>query len=129
MSGAGDKDYTQKTLLEYQVVYGISFTLLYVWAELKECWKWKEVEHPNFQAQRQEKNKRYKSSGSSSFNTAQSVKGNFNLDMAASSALSASANEEALARFMINDMQVLASRKTSKRHITGKRVWRSEGRS
>nr|GEX92945.1 hypothetical protein [Tanacetum cinerariifolium] len=57
--------------------------------------------------ERQEKNKRYKSSGSSSFNTALLVNGSLNLDMATSSTSSASRNEEALAKLMVNEYACL----------------------
>ncbi|GJW73534.1 zinc finger BED domain-containing protein RICESLEEPER 2-like protein [Tanacetum coccineum] len=115
------------TLLKFQVKYGVPFTLLHLWAKLKECSKWKEVELPNFEAHRQKKNKRYKSSGSSSFNTSQSTKGSLNMNMqcgddkendvqevqrpmgrdttknkwAASSASTTSGNDETLARLMV----------------------------
>ncbi|GKE74038.1 hypothetical protein Tco_1536079, partial [Tanacetum coccineum] len=57
VSGVVDGDYTEKELLEYQVEDRVPFTLLHVWAELKDCSKWKEVKLLDFEAKRQEKNK------------------------------------------------------------------------
>ncbi|GKE11784.1 hypothetical protein Tco_1415335, partial [Tanacetum coccineum] len=39
-SGAGDTDYLQTTLTDYQVAYRVSFTLLHCWEVLKECGTW-----------------------------------------------------------------------------------------
>lgn len=69
VSRAGDGDCTQQTLLVYAAKYGAPFTLMHCWDEFKDYPKWKQVELPNFEANTQEKNKRYKSSISSSFNT------------------------------------------------------------
>ncbi|GJV02511.1 hypothetical protein Tco_1336080 [Tanacetum coccineum] len=41
VSGAGDGDYTQQALLEYQAGYGVLFTLKHCWKELKDYEKWK----------------------------------------------------------------------------------------
>nr|GEV30475.1 phospholipase-like protein [Tanacetum cinerariifolium] len=77
------KDYTQRALLEYQAEYGVPFTLLHVWAELKDGSKKEEVKLPDFEAKRQEKNKLYKSLWSSSFNTTHSTEVSFTLKMEA----------------------------------------------
>nr|GEW65344.1 hypothetical protein [Tanacetum cinerariifolium] len=69
MSGAGDGDYTQYALLEYQDEYGVPFTFTHCWKELKDCEKGKQVEIPYFETSREEKNNIYKSSRSASFNT------------------------------------------------------------
>lgn len=82
-SGAGDKDYTKRALEEYRAEYGVPFTLLHAWKFLQDCPKWKDAEVSNFEQDRQEKNKRYKSLGSSSFNIVQSGEGSFNLNVEA----------------------------------------------
>ena len=83
MSGAGNRDYTHQALLEYAVKYGAPFTLMHCWVELKDCPKWKHVNVLDFEVNAQEKNKRYKSSGSSCFSTTQSAEGRFNLNVQA----------------------------------------------
>ncbi|GJW14090.1 RNA-directed DNA polymerase, eukaryota [Tanacetum coccineum] len=80
-SGVGDVDYLQRALTDYHVEYEVSFTLLHCWDVLKECDKWKSGEVPLFMQKREEKmNKRYKSTGSSSFNTRESGEGGINLN-------------------------------------------------
>ncbi|GKF59709.1 RNA-directed DNA polymerase, eukaryota, partial [Tanacetum coccineum] len=80
-SGAGDADYLQRALTDYHVEYRVLFTLLHYWEVLKECDKWNSGEVPLFMQEREEKkNKRYKSSGSSSFNTRESGEGSINLN-------------------------------------------------
>ncbi|GJU32749.1 CDPK-related kinase 3 [Tanacetum coccineum] len=82
-SGAGDGDYIKKEHEEYHAEYGVPFTLLHMWSGLKDCHKWKEVELTRFEEKRHENFKRYKSSGSSSFNTLQSGEDLFNLNVEA----------------------------------------------
>ncbi|GJW53804.1 carbonyl reductase [NADPH] 1-like protein [Tanacetum coccineum] len=61
--------------------YGVPFTLLYCWEVLKESSKWSSGEVPLFMQEREDgNNKRYKSSGSSSFNTKESGEGSINLN-------------------------------------------------
>nr|GEX84177.1 RNA-directed DNA polymerase, eukaryota [Tanacetum cinerariifolium] len=80
-SGASDSDYLQKALTHYQAEYGVPFTLLYCWKALKDSEKWRSGEIPKFMQERQDgMNKRYKSSGSSSFNTKDSGEGSINLN-------------------------------------------------
>nr|GEV19054.1 hypothetical protein [Tanacetum cinerariifolium] len=103
VSDARDEDYTQQAFLEYEVEYGVSFTLTHCRKELNDCEKWKRVEIPYFKASRQEKNKRYEDRAKK--------KG------AASSASLASGNEEVLARLMVNEYVGLrASYKKRKSH-------------
>ncbi|GKC92981.1 hypothetical protein Tco_1158423, partial [Tanacetum coccineum] len=62
VNGAGDADYIQRELIEYQVLYSVMFTLLHCWEELRKCDKWNGQEVPNFLANMEEKkSKRYKS--------------------------------------------------------------------
>ncbi|GKC84203.1 RNA-directed DNA polymerase, eukaryota [Tanacetum coccineum] len=83
-SGANDADYLQKAQIEYQVEYGVPFTLLHCWEVLKKCDKWSSVEVLEFIAQKvKKKSKRYKSSGDSSFSTRDLGKGSFNLNSTA----------------------------------------------
>ncbi|GKA02811.1 RNA-directed DNA polymerase, eukaryota [Tanacetum coccineum] len=71
----------KERLTNYHVEYEVSFTLLHCWDVLKECDKWKSEEVPLFMQKREEKmNKRYKSIGSSSFNTRESGEGMVNLN-------------------------------------------------
>ncbi|GJS89590.1 glutathione S-transferase T3-like protein [Tanacetum coccineum] len=80
-SGASDTDYLQRALIYYQAEYGVSFTLLHCWEVLKDSEKWNSGELPAFRQEREDgKNKRCKSSGSSSFNTKDSGEGSINLN-------------------------------------------------
>ncbi|GKC11165.1 RNA-directed DNA polymerase, eukaryota [Tanacetum coccineum] len=80
-SGASDSDYLQRALTDYQAEYGVLFTLLHCWEVLKDCEKWSSGEVPLFIQEREDgKYKRYKSSGSSSFNTKDSGEGSINLN-------------------------------------------------
>ncbi|GJV59415.1 hypothetical protein Tco_1465515 [Tanacetum coccineum] len=80
-SGAGDADYLQRELIDYLVKYRVSFTLLHCWEVLKECDKCNSGKVPLFMQKRDEKkNKRYKSSSSSSFNTRELGEGSINLN-------------------------------------------------
>ncbi|GJT58194.1 hypothetical protein Tco_0993248 [Tanacetum coccineum] len=95
---AEDGDYIQLALIEYQAEYEIPFRLIHCWKELRKCHKWKRVELPNFEADKADKNKRYKSSFCSS-----EVQRPMGRDLAkkkasASSTSSSSNNEDALAR-------------------------------
>ncbi|GKD99676.1 hypothetical protein Tco_1387660 [Tanacetum coccineum] len=66
-SGAGDADYLQRAMTDYGVEYRVPFTLLHCWEVLKDCDKLNSREVPLFmQERKKKKNKRYKSSGSSS---------------------------------------------------------------
>nr|GEZ94453.1 hypothetical protein [Tanacetum cinerariifolium] len=121
-SGAGDIDYRQLALTEYQAEYGILFTLIHCWKKLSYCQKFMRVKLPKFEANKAEKNKRYKSSGnSSSFNT-QSEHGSYDMNTKAGGdeeedvqdvqrpmegngkeeSVDVSGNEDTLARLMIN---------------------------
>ncbi|GJW53286.1 RNA-directed DNA polymerase, eukaryota [Tanacetum coccineum] len=80
-SEAGYADYLQRAMTDYQVEYRVPFTLVHCWEELKECDKWNSEEVPEFMQERGEKkNKRYKSSSSSSFNTRESGDESINLN-------------------------------------------------
>ncbi|GKC39088.1 hypothetical protein Tco_1051472 [Tanacetum coccineum] len=66
-------------MTDYHVEYGVPFTLLHCWDVLKECDRWNSEKVPLFMQKREEaKNKRYKLSGSSSFNTKESREGSIN---------------------------------------------------
>ncbi|GJS59959.1 villin-4 isoform X2 [Tanacetum coccineum] len=78
--------------------YGVPFTLLHACAELKDSLKWKEVKLLG--AKRHEKNKRYKSPGSSSFNTTHLAEGSLNMNMEAEED---EEEEEALSTLMGNE--------------------------
>ena len=82
-SGAGNWDYTQRALDEYRDEYGVPFTLLHAWRILKDAPKWKEVELPRFEKVKQEKFKRYKSSGIVRSTQRGQEMGSFNLNMEA----------------------------------------------
>ncbi|GKE11167.1 ethylene-responsive transcription factor RAP2-4-like protein, partial [Tanacetum coccineum] len=43
-SEAGDADYLQRAMIDYQVEYKVPFTLVHCWEELKECDKWNSEE-------------------------------------------------------------------------------------
>ncbi|GJY20489.1 RNA-directed DNA polymerase, eukaryota [Tanacetum coccineum] len=80
-SVAIDADYLQRALIDYQAEYGVSFTLLHCWEVLKESEKCRSGEVPLFMKDRDDgKNRRYKSSGSSSFNTKESGEESINLN-------------------------------------------------
>ncbi|GKB66935.1 RNA-directed DNA polymerase, eukaryota [Tanacetum coccineum] len=80
-SGASNANYLQRALIDYQAEYGVSFTLLHCWEVLKESEKWRSGEVPLFMQEREDgKNKRYKSSDSSSFNTKESGEESINLN-------------------------------------------------
>ncbi|GJZ29012.1 zinc finger BED domain-containing protein RICESLEEPER 2-like protein [Tanacetum coccineum] len=67
-SGARDKDYFAMALLDYEAEHGMSFTLRHCWEVLRKSPKWMDTKGPNFATKKQAA-KRYKTSGSSSFNT------------------------------------------------------------
>ncbi|GKA18554.1 RNA-directed DNA polymerase, eukaryota [Tanacetum coccineum] len=80
-SGASHSDYLQRALTDYQAEYGVSFTLLHCWEVLKDCEKWSSGEVPLFMQEGEDgKYKRYKSNGSSSFNTKDLGEGSINLN-------------------------------------------------
>nr|GEX48670.1 glutathione S-transferase T3-like [Tanacetum cinerariifolium] len=80
-SGASDTDYLQMALIDYQAEYGVPFTLLHCWEFLKDSEKWNSGELLAFRQEREDgKNKRYKSSGTSSSNTKDSGEGSINLN-------------------------------------------------
>nr|GEX40297.1 hypothetical protein [Tanacetum cinerariifolium] len=80
-SGASDSDYLQRALTDYQAEYGVPFTLLHCWEALKDSEKCRSGEIPKFMQERQDgMNKRYKSSGCSSFNTNDSGEGSINMN-------------------------------------------------
>ncbi|GJU68738.1 hypothetical protein Tco_1254997 [Tanacetum coccineum] len=56
-------------VMYYQAETGTTFKLLHCWEILKDSPKWKQSELPKFTAESGRGSKRYKSSGSSSFNT------------------------------------------------------------
>ncbi|GKC05224.1 hypothetical protein Tco_0996834 [Tanacetum coccineum] len=122
-SGSEGEDCTQLTLIEYLAEYGILFTLIHCKKELRDCQKFMHMELSKFKAYKEEANKKYKSSGnSSSFKTQLDASFNLNTEaggnkeedvqeiqrpkgrdraqkkVLASSASSASGNENALAR-------------------------------
>ncbi|GKD66908.1 hypothetical protein Tco_1309016, partial [Tanacetum coccineum] len=87
LSGANDGDYLEKAQTEYQVEYRIPFKLIHCWEVLKHYDKLNGVDVLDFIAQRDDnKSKRYKSSGDSSFNMRDSGEGSFNLNSTAENA-------------------------------------------
>ncbi|GKC98075.1 ALP1-like protein, partial [Tanacetum coccineum] len=68
-SGAEDEDYFNRALMDYQDETGTTFKYRHCWEILKNSPKWKQSEFPKFAAKSRGGSKRYKSSGSSSFNT------------------------------------------------------------
>ncbi|GJS55910.1 zinc finger BED domain-containing protein RICESLEEPER 2-like protein [Tanacetum coccineum] len=77
-SRAGDEDYFNKVLLDYEAEFGVQFTLRHYWEVLKKSPKWWEQEVPKFLNPNVAK--RNKTSGSSSFNT-ESEDASFNLNV------------------------------------------------
>nr|GEW55413.1 hypothetical protein [Tanacetum cinerariifolium] len=74
-------DYLQRALIDYQAEYGVLFSPLHCWEVLKDSEKWNSGELPAFRQERKgDKNKRYKSRGSSLFNTKDSGEGSINLN-------------------------------------------------
>nr|GEU31594.1 hypothetical protein [Tanacetum cinerariifolium] len=69
-SGTGDEDYYNRALLDYEAKIGVLFKLYNCWEDLKGSLKWMETEVLKFLAMSgEDSGKRYKTSGSSSFNT------------------------------------------------------------
>ncbi|GKC02437.1 glutathione S-transferase T3-like protein [Tanacetum coccineum] len=64
-SGAGDEDYFNKALLDYEAEFGLPFTLRHCWEVLKYSPKWLKQVVPKYS----KSSKKSKTSGSSSFNT------------------------------------------------------------
>ncbi|GJU45140.1 hypothetical protein Tco_1202406 [Tanacetum coccineum] len=80
-SGAGDEDYYNRLLLDYEAETGVPFKLRHCWEVLKGSPKWMETKVLKFLAKSGEgSGKRYKKSGSSSFNT-ESGKASINLNV------------------------------------------------
>ncbi|GKA34441.1 gamma-glutamyltranspeptidase 1 [Tanacetum coccineum] len=77
-SGAGDEDYFNKALLDYEVKFGVPFTLRHSWEILKKSPKWWEQVVPKYSNPNVAK--KSKTSGSSSFNT-ESGDASFNLNV------------------------------------------------
>ncbi|GJS94831.1 gamma-glutamyltranspeptidase 1 [Tanacetum coccineum] len=129
-SGAGDEDYFNKALLDYEVEFGVPFTLRHCWEILKKSPKWWEQVVPKYSNPNAAK--KSKTSGSSSFNT-KSGDASFNLNVdagdedenevheiprtmgkdkardskkkgAGSSGSSVNINDEALARLMVSEL-------------------------
>ncbi|GKB38396.1 retrovirus-related pol polyprotein from transposon TNT 1-94, partial [Tanacetum coccineum] len=129
-SGAGDEDYFNKALLDYEVESGVPFTLRHCWEILKKSPKWWEQVVPKYSNPNAAK--KSKTSGSSSFNT-ESGDASFNLNVdagdedenevqeiprtmgrdrargskkkgAGSSGSSVNINDEALARLMVSEL-------------------------
>ncbi|GKC26748.1 putative reverse transcriptase domain-containing protein [Tanacetum coccineum] len=67
-SGAEDEDYFNRALMDYQDETGTMFKYRHCWENLKNSPKLKQSEFPKFAAKSGGGSKRYKSSGSSSFN-------------------------------------------------------------
>ncbi|GKC38843.1 RNA-directed DNA polymerase, eukaryota [Tanacetum coccineum] len=68
-SGASDTDYYAKALIDYEAEIGTMFKLRHCWEILKDSPKWMQSDLPISFARSWGGNIRYKSSGSSSFNT------------------------------------------------------------
>ncbi|GJW99702.1 putative reverse transcriptase domain-containing protein [Tanacetum coccineum] len=131
-SGASDADYYTRVLMDYEAETVTTFKLRHCWEILKDSLKWMQSELPKFAAKSGGGSKRYKSFGSSSFNT-ESGKASINLnanvgdeeedeveeirrpmgrDKAKDDAIknesrasgSSSMNDEALARLMVTEM-------------------------
>ncbi|GJZ93416.1 zinc finger BED domain-containing protein RICESLEEPER 2-like protein [Tanacetum coccineum] len=132
-SGASDEDYYARALVDYEAETGTMFKLRHCWEILKGSPKWMQNEVPKFTAKSREGSKRYKTFGSSSFNT-ESVEASINLnanvgddeedevqeirrpigkdnakDVAkkkgSRASGSSSMNDEALARLMVTEME------------------------
>ncbi|GKD80290.1 hypothetical protein Tco_1342911 [Tanacetum coccineum] len=67
-SGAGDEHYFVTALLDYEAQFGVPFTLCHCWEVLRKSLKWMDTQVPKFSANKKD-GKRYKTFGSSSFNT------------------------------------------------------------
>ncbi|GJR32799.1 hypothetical protein Tco_1109031 [Tanacetum coccineum] len=69
-SGVGDEDYYNRALLDYEAETEVPFKLRHCWEVLKCSPKWMKIKVLKFLAKSGEgSGKRYKTSGSSSFNT------------------------------------------------------------
>ncbi|GJY21672.1 putative nucleotidyltransferase, ribonuclease H [Tanacetum coccineum] len=82
-SGSGDEDYYNMALLDYEAETRVPFKLRHCWEVLKASPKWMNTEVPNILAKSWEgSDKRYKTSGSSSFNTeSEEASININVDV------------------------------------------------
>ncbi|GJY74234.1 RNA-directed DNA polymerase, eukaryota, reverse transcriptase zinc-binding domain protein [Tanacetum coccineum] len=131
-SGASDADYYARALMDYEAESGTTFKLRHCSEILKDSPKWMQIGLPKFSAKSGEGSKRYKSSGSSSFNTesgetsinlnanvgdddedeVQKIRRPIGRDKAKDAAKkkgsrasgSSSTNDEALARLMVTEM-------------------------
>ncbi|GKE47695.1 hypothetical protein Tco_1478953 [Tanacetum coccineum] len=79
VSVAKDEDYFDRALIDYQAETRTTFEYRHCWEILKNSPKWKQSELPKFATESRGGSKRYKSSGSSSFNT-ESVEASINLN-------------------------------------------------
>ncbi|GJW64835.1 gamma-glutamyltranspeptidase 1 [Tanacetum coccineum] len=68
-TGASDEDYYARALVDYEAETGTTFKLRHCWEILKGSQKWMKSEVPKFTAKSWGYSKRYKPSGSRSFNT------------------------------------------------------------
>ncbi|GJQ95142.1 glutathione S-transferase T3-like protein [Tanacetum coccineum] len=126
-SGAGDKDYVQRSMIYYQDETGVPFKFRHCWDVLKDSPKFQEIAFPNFNQGSEGSSKRHKSSGSSSFNT-ESGDASINLntttvadeDEGPKASGSSTMNDDALARLMVNEM-------TSAEVNNAKHLWSSKG--
>nr|GEY12359.1 hypothetical protein [Tanacetum cinerariifolium] len=131
-SGASDANYYAGALMDYEAEIGIAFKLRHCLEILKDSPKWMQSELPKFATKSGGGSKRYKSSGSSSFNTnyeeaiiklnanvgdddedeVQEIRRPIGRDKAKDAAKkkgsrasgSSSTNDEALARLMVTEM-------------------------
>nr|GEZ81317.1 hypothetical protein [Tanacetum cinerariifolium] len=102
-SGARDEDYYNRALLDYEAEHGMQFTHLHCWEVLKGSPKWMETEVPKFLSNPQAC-KRYKTSGSSSFDTEfGDASINLNVDVGDDEEDEVM-NDEALARLMVSEL-------------------------
>ncbi|GJZ12687.1 zinc finger BED domain-containing protein RICESLEEPER 2-like protein, partial [Tanacetum coccineum] len=130
-SGAEDKDYFNRALLDYEAEHEMQFTHRHCWEVLKGSLKWMDTEVSKFLSNPQA-SKRYKTSESSSFNTeSEDASINLNVDVGdeeeyevqelrrpmsrdkavglkkkgpRSSGSSSNTNDEALARLMVIEL-------------------------
>ncbi|GJU76546.1 ALP1-like protein [Tanacetum coccineum] len=81
-SGASDEDYFNSALVDHEAETGTTFKLRHCWEILKSSPKWMQSEISKIAAKSGGGNKRYKLSGSSSFNTeSREVSINLNVDV------------------------------------------------
>ncbi|GJY80796.1 hypothetical protein Tco_0493547 [Tanacetum coccineum] len=106
-SRAGDEDYFNKALVDYEVEFRVPFTLRHCWEVLRHSPKWWDQEVLKFLTNKNDA-KRSKKFGSSSFNTkfedAMDKAKGLKKKVAGSSGSSSSMNDEALARLMLSEL-------------------------